>query len=85
MSVAHDDINAQSWNTNFGPNPFEDNRPDYTQQTDDIEYVPIEVPETSRPPSPNFLKKQWGSPVEQSTVREERITMKFHKKLTLIK
>ena len=30
IRVAHDDFHAQSWNTNFGPNPFEDNPPDYT-------------------------------------------------------
>ena len=45
MPVAHDDLYAQSWNTNFGPNPFEDSPPDYTQITDDIEFVPVEVPE----------------------------------------
>ena len=28
MPVAHDYLYAQSWNTNFGPNPFEDSPPD---------------------------------------------------------
>ena len=71
MPVAHDDIYAQSWNTNFGPNPFEDKPPDYVQHTEDIEYVPIEEPENSRPPSPKFPKNGGGSPVEQSTERDK--------------
>ena len=71
MPVAHDDLYAQSWNTNFGPNPFEDSPPDHTQNTDDIEYIPVEVPENNHPPSPKFPKSSGGSPVEQSTEPEE--------------
>ena len=66
MPVAHDDLYAQSWNTNFGPNPF-DNPPDHTQNTEDIEYIPVEVPENNHPPSPKFPKSsggaQWNSPL----------------------
>ena len=71
MPVTHDDLYAQSWNTNFGPNPFEESPPDYTKITDDIEYVPVEVPENNHPPSPKFPKNSGGSPVEQTTEREE--------------
>ena len=67
MPVAHDDLYAQSWNTNFGPNPFEDSPPDHTKNTDDIEYAA----ETNHPPSFEFPKNSGGSPVEQSTEREE--------------
>ena len=35
--------------------------PDYTQITDDIEYVPVEVPEYNHPPSPKFPKNSGGS------------------------
>ena len=39
--------------------------------TDDIEYVPVEVPENNHPPSPEFPKYSGGSPVEQTTERKE--------------
>ena len=71
IPVTHDDLYAQSWNTNFGPDPFEESPPDYTQVTDDIEYVPVEVPENNHPPSPKFSENSGGSSVEQTTEREE--------------
>ena len=40
MSVAHDDLYAQSWNTNFGPDQFEENPPDFTLNDDVVENVP---------------------------------------------
>ena len=52
---------AQSWNTNFGPNPFEGSPPDHTQNTDDIEYVPVEVPKNKHPPSLEFPKNSEGA------------------------
>ena len=58
-------------NTNFGLNPFEDSPPDYTQNTDDIEYVPTEVPKNNHPPSLKFRENSGGSPVDQTTEREE--------------
>ena len=68
MPVAHDDLYAQSWNTKFGPNQFEDGPPDHTQNNDDVEYVPVEVPENNHPPSLKFLEKgggaQWSSPLK---------------------
>ena len=69
--VTHDDLYAQSWNTNFGPNPFEVSPPDYTQTTDDIEYVPVEGPENNHPLSPKFPQNSGGSSVEQPTGSEE--------------
>ena len=72
MPVAHDDLYAQSWNTNFGPNPFEDIPSDYTQNNDDVEYVPIGVPKNNHPPSLNLPEKSAGIPVEQSTESEEK-------------
>ena len=71
MPAAPDDLYAQSWNTIFGPNPIEDGPPDHTQNTDDIEYVPVEVPRNNLPPSPDFPKNSGGSSVEQSTECEE--------------
>ena len=71
--MAHDDLYAQSWNTNLGPNPFEDSLPDYTQNNDDVEYVPFEVLENNHLPSLNFPAKKRGSPLEQSTECEEEI------------
>ena len=59
--MAHDDLYAQSWNTNFGPNPFKDSHPDNTQDTDAVEYVPVEAPENNHP-LPRISKKQWGEP-----------------------
>ena len=38
MPKEHDELYAQSWNTNFGPNSFEDESP-----REDIEYLPIPV------------------------------------------
>ena len=65
--ITQDDLYAQSWNTNFGPNPFEDNPPEYPQNTDDMEYLPITVPENNHPPSRGISKNSGGSPVEQTT------------------
>ena len=70
MIVSHDDLYAQSWNTNFGPNPFEESLRESTLKTENIEYVPIEIPEQNRPPSPNSSKNSGGSPVEQTTAPE---------------
>ena len=47
MPMEPDDLYAQSCNTNFGPNPFQDNPPEYSQNAEDIEYLPITVPENN--------------------------------------
>ena len=71
MRVAHDDLFAQLRNTNIGLNPFEDGPHEYTQNTDDIEYVPVEQPEKTPPSTSNF-RKDSGSPVGHTTVPENR-------------
>ena len=60
MSVAHDDLYAQSWNTNFGPNTFEENPPEFTHN-DDVEYVPCQKHDINHPPPAKF-QKQEGEP-----------------------
>ena len=55
----------------LGLTQLEESPPDYTQITDDIEYVPVEVPENNHPPSLEIPKNSGGSPVEQTTEREE--------------
>ena len=67
MPVANDDLYAQSWNTNFGSNPFDDGPTDSLQNTEDTEYIPIQLPDDNRPPSPGSSKNSGGSPVEQTT------------------
>ena len=85
LPVAHDDLYAQSWNTKFGPNQFEDGPPDHTQNNDDVEYVPVEVPENNHPPSLKFLEKgggaQWSSPLQA----KKKIKRKHHKKFVMMK
>ena len=71
MAITNDDLYAQSWNTNFGSNPFDDGPPEYSLNTDDTEYIPIQIPEENRPPSPGPSKKSGGSPVEQTTVPDQ--------------
>ena len=65
--IANDDLYAQSWNTNFGTNPFEDGPSEFSQDTDDAEYAPIQIPENNHPPSRESSKNGGGSPVEQTT------------------
>ena len=67
MPIANDDLYAQSWNTNFGSNPFEDGPSEYSEDTEETEYTPIQIPNDNRPPSPGSSKNSGGSPVEQTT------------------
>ena len=71
MAITNDDLFAQSWNTNFGSNPFDDGPPQYSLNTDDTEYIPIQIPDENRPPSPGTSKNSGGSPVEQTTVTDQ--------------
>ena len=66
IPIATDDLYAQSWNTNFGSNPFVDGPSEYSQDTEDTEYTPIQIPYDNRPPSPGSSKISGGSPVEQT-------------------
>ena len=80
IPVTHDDLYAQSWNTNFGPNPFEESPPDYTQITDDIEYALVEVPENNHPPSPNFQKMVVGAQWNRPLNAKKKNVIKIYKK-----
>ena len=61
MPIANDDLYAQSWNTNFGSNPFDDSPSDYSQNTEDTEYIPIQTPEHNRPFSHGSSKNSGGA------------------------
>ena len=67
MPIGNDDFYAQSWNTNFGSNPFDDGPSEYSQDTQDAEYVPIQIPDDNRPPSLGSSENSGGSPVGQTT------------------
>ena len=41
MLLANDDVFAQSWHTNFSSNLFDDGHLEYSQNTEDTEYIPI--------------------------------------------
>ena len=71
MPIANDDLYAQSWNTNFGSNPFDEGISECPQNTEDTEYTPIQIPDDYHPPSPGTSKNSGGSPVEQTTEPNE--------------
>ena len=49
---------------------FDDCPSEYSQNTEDSEYIPIQTSETNRPPSPD-LQQLWWSKVEKTTERGE--------------
>ena len=61
MPITNGDLYAQSWNTNFGSNLFDDGPSEYSLNTEDTEYNPIQIPEENRPPSPGSSKNS-GEP-----------------------
>ena len=71
MPITNDDLYTQSWNTNFGSSPFDDDPVENSHNNDDAEYTPIQIPDKNRPPSPSFSKNSGGSPVEQTTEPEK--------------
>ena len=71
MPITNDDLYAQSWNTNFGSNPFDVDPAEHSQNTEETEYIPIQVPDDNHPPSPGTSKNSGGSPVEQTTEPNE--------------
>ena len=87
MTIANDDLYAQSWNTNFGANPFDDIPSDAIHNTEDTEYVPIQIPDNSRPPSPVSSKNsggaQWIRPLNQIKITEIML-MKSHNNQMMI-
>ena len=60
MPIANNDLYAQSWNTNFGSNPFDDSPSENSQNTEDTENTPIQIPHDNRPPSPGSSKNSEG-------------------------
>ena len=93
--LANDDLYAQSWNTSFGTNAFEDGPSEFSQDTDDAEYAPIQIPDDNHPPSPESSKNgggaQWNRPLnpkeETMKILEKpmRMKQKTHKKPKIIK
>ena len=67
MPIANDDLYAQSWNTNFGSNTFDDSPSELSQNTEETEYIPIQIPENNHPPQ----KNRGGSTVEQTIEPDE--------------
>ena len=80
MHIANDDLYAQSWNTNFGSNPFDDGLSEYSQNTEDTEYFPIQIPEENRPPSPGSSPRVGGAQCNRPLDRMIIMKMKFHSK-----
>ena len=78
MPLANDDLYAQSWNTSFGSNPFEDGPSEFPLDAEDAVYTPIQIPEGNHPPSPGSSKNSGGSPVEQTTELNDNHELKFH-------
>ena len=76
MPIECDDLHAQSWNTKFGPNPFEDNAPEYSQNAEDIEYQPSPVPENNHPlsgeNSQNGRAAQWNRPLNLKKITKTK-------------
>ena len=54
----------------FGSNPLEDGPSEFSQDTEDAEYTPIQIPSENHPPSPGSSKNSGESPVEQTTEPE---------------
>ena len=67
MPIANDDLYSQSWNTTFGSKPFEDSPSNASENHEDTDYAPIQIPESNPPPSLDIPEVGGGSPVEQST------------------
>ena len=56
MTVSHDDLYTQSSNKKVGPNPFEENLKEYSQDTVETVYAAIEIPEEKNHPTPEISK-----------------------------
>ena len=79
MPVAHDDLYAQSWNTNFGPNPFIAlqiiHKLLMTLNMYQLKYLKITTPPTHEFPK-NSGGAQWNRPLNA----KKKIVMKIYKK-----
>ena len=69
MPLANDDLYAQSWNTNFGSNPFVDGPSEYAQDTEDAEHIRFTYLMITAHPSLDLQKivrgAQWNRPLNQ--------------------
>ena len=79
IPIANDDLYAQSWNTNFGSSPFDDDPVEYSQNNDDTEYIPIQTPDDNRPPSPGSSKNSGGAQWNRPLNLKEKRAMEIHK------
>ena len=80
MPITNDDLYAQSWNTNFGSNPFDNGPSEYSLNTEDTEYIPIQIPEENRPPSPGSSKNSGGALRNRPLNQLKTMKMKYHSK-----
>ena len=78
MPITKDDLCAQSWNTNFGSNPFDDGPSEYSLNTEDTECIPFQIPEENRPPSPGSSKNSGGAQWNRPLNRIKTMKMKYH-------
>ena len=69
--ISQDDLYAHTWNTNFGPSPFDTTLENCEQQGDTVDYEPISQPEIYRPPAHNNFENSGGIPAEQPAVNNE--------------
>ena len=80
MPVANDELHAQSWNTNFGSNPFDEGPSEYPQIIEDTEYIAFQIPKDNRPPSPASSKTsgsaQWNRPLNQMKITKMKLNSK---------
>ena len=89
MIITNNDLYAQSWNTNFGSNPFDDGSSEYSLNTEDSEYIPIQIPEENRPPSPGSSKNsgaaQWNRPLNRMNTMKTKYHIKSSKMIRIPK
>ena len=67
--ISQEDLYAQAWDTNFGPNPFELTPPNYNSNEEHDE-DPNAQPIQNHPPTRNNLKTSGGIPADQPAVTE---------------
>ena len=80
MPIANDDLYAQSLNTNFGSNPFDDSPSDSLQSTEETDYIPIQLPENSRPPSLESSKNSTTVPDQNQENHADENPQQLNKK-----
>ena len=66
-----DDLYAHTWDTNFGPSPFDTDLEKCTQQEDTVDYEPTYQPEIYHPPAHNNFENSGWIPAEKPAVNNE--------------